>query len=162
MTKEKTDKIELKNTEENDLESLFTFQIDKEANYLAAFTSKDPTDKSAYLKKFARLLAEDSVNTKTIIFNGEIAGSVAKFEMEGEPEITYWIGKKFWGKGIATKALQKFLDLEKIRPIYGRVAFDNFGSIKVLEKCGFKKIGTDKGFANSREKEIEEIIYKLI
>ena len=78
-----------------------------------------------------------------------------------EPEITYWIGKDFWGKGIATDALKQFLEIEKTRPIYGRVAFDNLGSKRVLEKCGFEQIGTDKGFANARGKEIVEFIYKL-
>ena len=81
--------------------------------------------------------------------------------MEKEAEITYWIDRKFWGQGIATAALQNFLKIEKIRPIFGRVAFDNYGSQKVLEKSGFIKIGKDKGFANARQEEIEEYIYKL-
>jgi len=81
--------------------------------------------------------------------------------MNEEAEITYWIDRKSWGKGIATKALQKFLSIETIRPVFGRVAFDNFGSQKVLEKCGFKKIGSDRGFANARQAEIEEHIYRL-
>ena len=98
---------------------------------------------------------------QTIIVDKIIAGSVSKFEMGGDAEITYWIDKQFWGKGVATKALNEFLKNEKARPIFGRVAFDNFGSQKVLEKCGFVKIGTDKGFANERQAEIEEFIYKL-
>ena len=81
-----------------------------------------------------------------------IVGSIAKFEMEGDTEITYWIDRNFWRKGIATTALKNFLTIENIRPIFGRVAFDNFGSQKVIEKCGFVKIGTDKGFANARQK----------
>ncbi|MEO8074226.1 MAG: GNAT family N-acetyltransferase [Acidobacteriota bacterium] len=154
-------KIELKNTNTNDFDVLFNFQTDRDANYLAAFTQKNPTDKDAYIKKYTKLLSDETVNNKTIFINNEIAGSVAKFEIEGEAEITYWIGKDFWGKGIASKALTQFLEIEKTRPIYGRVAFDNIGSQKVLEKCGFKKIGTEKGFANARGKEIEELIYKL-
>ena len=76
-------------------------------------------------------------------------------------EITYWIDRNFWGLEIATKALKDFLVIETTRPIFARVAFDNFGSQKVLEKCGFVKTGADKGFANARETEIEEFIYKL-
>ena len=89
------------------------------------------------------------------------AGSISKFEMEGDAEITYWIDRNFWGKAIATTALKNFLTIEKTRPIFGRVAFDNIGSQKVLEKCGFVKIGTDKGFANARQTEIGEFIYRL-
>jgi RimJ/RimL family protein N-acetyltransferase len=69
--------------------------------------------------------------------------------------------RKFWGRGIATKALKAFLSIETNRPIYGRVAFDNLGSQKVLENCGFVRVGTDRGFANARQIEIEEFIYRL-
>jgi ribosomal-protein-alanine N-acetyltransferase len=153
--------IILRKTEINDLEFFFIFQLDNDANYLAAFTSKDPADKTAYLQKYTKLLNDPAINMQTIIVENSIADSVSKFEMEGKAEITYWIDKKYWGKGVATKALEAFLINEKMRPIFGRVAFDNFGSQKVLEKCGFVKIGTDKGFANARQAEIEEFIYKL-
>ena len=154
-------KIILRKTEIEDLELFFIFQLDYDANYLAAFTSKDPTDKTAYLEKYTKLLNDRTINMRTIIVDNVIAGSIAKFEMEGKAEIRYWIDKKFWGKGVATKALEDFLIIENRRPIFGRVAFDNFGSQKVLEKCGFVKTGKDKGFANARQTETEEFIYKL-
>lgn len=153
--------ISLSETEEVDLNAFFRFQLDKEANYLAAFTEKNPHDKAVYIEKYTKLLADPTINMRTIKVNGVVAGSVAKFIMHAEAEITYWIDKKFWGQGIATIALQKFLNIEKVRPIYGRTAFDNYSSQKVLEKCGFVKTGTDRGFANARQEEIEEFIYKL-
>lgn len=128
---------------------------------MAAFTSKDPTDKEAYFEKYTKHLNDPTINTQTILVDETIAGSIARFEMEGRTEITYWIDRNFWGKGIATTALKKFLIIENTRPVYGRVAFDNFGSQKVLEKCGFVKVGADKGFANARQAEIEEFIYRL-
>ena len=154
-------KVILKDTKKEDLETLFYIQLDEDANYLAAFTAKDPTDKIAYFEKWTKLLSDETKNNKTIFYDNNIAGSIAKFEIQGESEITYWIGKEFWGKGIATDALKQFLEMEKNRPIYGRVAFDNLGSKRVLEKCGFEQIGKDKGFANARGKEIVEFIYKL-
>lgn len=153
--------ITLTKTEKEDLELFFQFQLDKEANYLAAFTSKDSNDKTAYIEKYSKFLSDPEKNLRTIRVNNEIAGSISKFILEKEAEITYWIDRKFWGQGIATAALQNFLKIEKIRPIFGRVAFDNYGSQKVLEKSGFIKIGKDKGFANARQEEIEEYIYKL-
>lgn len=156
-----TSNLELKNTELNDLEVLFDFQLDQKANYLAAFTSKDPTDKISYLEKWTKLLSNTSINSKTIFIKNKIVGSIAKYEIDGVAEITYWIGKEFWRKGIASNALCLFLEIEKKRPINGRVAFDNFGSIKVLEINGFKQIGIEKGFSNSRNMEIDEIIYQL-
>ncbi len=154
--------ISLIKTERSDLDILFEFQTDKEGMYLAAFTPNDPHDRAAYLEKYSRFLNDPTINMCTIRVNDEIVGSISKFVMENEAEITYWIDRKFWGQGIGTIALRTFLKLEKARPIFGRVAFDNVGSQKVLEKGGFKKIGADKGYANARQTEIEEYIYKLV
>jgi RimJ/RimL family protein N-acetyltransferase len=148
-------------TEKDDLNAFFQFQLDKEANYLAAFTSKDRNDKTAYLEKYSKHLADPTITMRTIKVNAVIVGSIAKFVMGNEAEITYWIDKKFWGQGIATIALNDFMKMEQTRPIYGHVAYDNYGSQKVLEKCGFVKVGADRGFANARQTEIEEYIYKL-
>jgi len=153
--------ITLTKTEKDDLEVFFQFQLDKEANYLAAFTSKDPNDKTAYIEKYSKFLNDPTINMRTIKINNEIVGSISKFVLEKKAEITYWIDRKFWGQGIATLALNDFLKIEQVRPIYGRVAFDNYGSQKVLVKNCFLKIGSDKGFANARQTEIEEYIYKI-
>lgn len=153
--------IKLRPTKISDLDTLFEFQLDKEGGYLAAFMPKDHTDKSAYLNKFTKLLGDPTVNNQTILIDHLIVGSIAKFILEGNAEITYWIDRKFWGKGIATIVLKDFLDMETKRPVFGRVAFDNFGSQKVLERCGFMRVDTAKGFANARQMEIEEFIYKL-
>ena len=153
--------IQLSKTIEADLYKLFEFQLDKEAIYWAAFTPSNPNDLTAYLEKYKKHIADPTINMQTIKINGEIVGSLAKYVMENEAEITYWVDRKYWGQGIATNALTEFLKTELSRPIYGRVAFDNLGSQKVLEKCGFLKIGNDFGYANARQMEIEEFIYKL-
>jgi RimJ/RimL family protein N-acetyltransferase len=153
--------ITLTKTEKDDLNTFFQFQLDNDANYLAAFTSKDPNDKKAYIDKYSMFLSDPTINMQTIKLDNIIVGSIAKFVIENDAEITYWIDKRFWGKAIATTALQRFLTIEKTRPIHGRVAFDNYGSQRVLERNGFVKIGKDKGFANARQEEIEEYIYKL-
>lgn len=153
--------VTLRPTALKDLDTLFEFQLDKAGGYLAAFMPENPADKVAYINKFTKLLSDSMVNNQTILVNDVIVGSIAKFVTGGDAEITYWIDRKFWRQGIATKTLLKFLSIEKVRPVFARVAFDNFGSQKVLEKCGFEKVGTDKGFANARQMEIEEFIYKL-
>lgn len=154
--------ITLTNTEEEDLNLFYQFQLNEEANYLAAFTFKDPNNKAAYIEKYTKLLHDPTVNMKTIKMNDEIVGSVAKFFIKEEAAVSYWIDQKFWGQGITSAALKDFLAAEKIRPVYAYVAFDNYGSQRVLEKNGFVKIGTDRGFANARQTEIEEYIYRLL
>lgn len=153
--------LTLRKTTSADLEQLFIFQQDEEANYLAAFTAKDQPDLTAYLQKFTKFLSDPTINMFTIWMADTIVGSIAKYEMHGEAHITYWIDKQYWGRGVATNALTLFLTLETTRPLFGAAAFDNLGSQKVMEKCGFVKVGTDKGFANARQAEIEEVLYKL-
>ncbi len=60
-----------------------------------------------------------------------------------------------------TKMTYNKPDIETTKPIFGHVAFYNYGSQQVLGKCGFGKFGSHKDFANARQAEIEEFIYKL-
>ena len=111
---------------------------------------------------WTRILEDETTSIQTILFNGQVAGSVFTYEDEdGRPEVSYWIGKSYWGKGIATRALSAFLKHIEVRPLYARAAKDNLASLRVLEKCGFARIGEDKGFANARSEEIEEFILRL-
>lgn len=151
----------LTTTVKDDLELFYQFQLDQDANYLAAFTAKDPHDRGAYFEKYTKFLTDPNIHMRTIHVNDRIVGSIARFYIEGDAEITYWIDRPYWGQGIASSALTRFLKMELTRPLYGRTAFDNIGSQRVLEKCGFVRTGQDKGFANARQAEIEEYIYRL-
>lgn len=157
-------RIVLRDAIPDDVPVFFEQQQDPVANHMAAFTSKDPADRNAFNAHWARLMMDPNVKVKTIIFDGQVAGSVASWvdvNWLGKPEVTYWIGREFWGKGVATGALSEFLSLAKERPIYARTARDNVASLRVLEKCGFKITGYSKGFANARGSEIEEAILEL-
>jgi [ribosomal protein S5]-alanine N-acetyltransferase len=153
--------IKLKSTKFADLDILFRFQLYKEVKNLAAVRTKYQPNKTAYITKYTKLLNDPSINNQTIFINNIIVGSIAKFERDNDAEVTYLIDKNFWGQGIATIALKQFLTIEIARPIFGRTAFDNFASQRVLEKCDFKKIGKNTYFANERQSEIEELIYKF-
>ena len=93
--------------------------------------------------------------------DGRVVGSVARWYDEGTAEITYWIDPEHWGEGIGTRAVRLFLDALHERPVRVRVAADNARSIAILEKLGFRQVGTDRGFANARGTEVEERIYLL-
>jgi RimJ/RimL family protein N-acetyltransferase len=89
-------------------------------------------------------------------------GSIASFELDGRREVTYWIARQDWGRGIATRALQQFLaTIETARPLYARAASDNAASLRVLEKCGFARVGADRAFAYGRGEETDEIVLRL-
>jgi RimJ/RimL family protein N-acetyltransferase len=155
------DNIQLRDVIETDLSIFFDQQLDPEANYMAAFTRKDPADKESFMAHWTRILNDESILIKTILFEGKIAGSVLSYVQSGEREVSYWLGKEYWGRGIATHALTELLDLIEERPLYARAAKDNIASLRVLEKCGFRIIGEDKGFANARGEDIEEYVLEL-
>jgi RimJ/RimL family protein N-acetyltransferase len=157
-----TSDILLREVIEADLPIFFEQQLDADANYMAAFTAKDPADRAAFLARWARILSDATTTNRTILHAGQVAGSIGSYEEEaGRPEVTYWLGKPYWGKGIATSALGAFLLQVTARPIYARAAKDNLASLRVLEKCGFTIIGGGKGFANARGKEVEEWLLQL-
>ena len=144
-----------------DLPIFFEQQLDAEAIVMAAFTAADPSDRDAFAAHWARILADPSTINRTIVCDGEVAGHVAAFEQEGQREVTYWLGRQYWGRGLATRALAALLELVPERPLYARAVKDNHASLRVLEKCGFTIAGEDRGYANGRGAEVEEWILIL-
>lgn len=150
--------VRLRDVSQDDLPIFFEHQLDPEANRMAAFT---PRKEKEFFAHWTKILADDMVVKKTILFDGRVAGSVVSFERDGDREVGYWIGREYWGKGIATRALSEFLDLVDVRPLYAHVAKDNIASIRVLEKCGFDVSRRVKAIATDRGEEVEEVILKL-
>ncbi|GAC1404116.1 MAG: GNAT family N-acetyltransferase [Candidatus Velthaea sp.] len=155
------ERVELRDLLDGDLPIVFMFQQDARANYMAAFTAKDPTDALAFCAHWDRIRANPGIAIKTVLADGAVAGTVLAFEIEGEREISYWLGREYWGRGIATAALGRFLALVTQRPLFARAASDNVGSIRVLKKCGFRIVREERGFANARGIEIAEVILRL-
>jgi RimJ/RimL family protein N-acetyltransferase len=155
--------ILLREVTEDDLVIFFEQQQDPAANWMAAFTAKDPTDWPAFAEKWAKILDDRTGMAKTIVCGGRVAGYVLSFvaPWSGQREVSYWVGREYWGRGVATKALAEFVGLVAERPLCARAAGDNTASVRVLEKCGFTLCGRDRGFANARREEIEEVILEL-
>jgi len=151
----------LRELRDDDLDVLFQHWTDPEANRMAAFTAENPNDRAAFDARWARLRANPTVTALTIELDGEVIGTVSSWDNEGQREVTYWIGREHWGKGIATRALGEFLQVETARPLHAAAAKDNLGSIRVLEKCGFERVGEGRGFANARGEEIDEVLLEL-
>jgi RimJ/RimL family protein N-acetyltransferase len=154
--------VTLRALEERDLATLFEIQREPEGQRMAAFIDpRTSDDVEAYRRKWRRLLADESVVTRVVEVDGEVVGSVGCFEMEGEKEVTYWIRESWWGRGLATTALAALLAEVEERPVYGRVAADNVGSVKVLERNGFQRVGEEESFAPARGTIIRESLFRL-
>jgi RimJ/RimL family protein N-acetyltransferase len=126
--------VALRETIEADLGTLFEFQADPEASAMAAFPSRDP---AAFLEHQKRIKADPSMITRTIVVGERIVGSIGSWEVEGERDVGFWIGRDHWGNGYATAALRAFLTIDLHRPLHAHVADHNAGSRRVLERCGF-------------------------
>jgi RimJ/RimL family protein N-acetyltransferase len=143
-----TGDVILRDVTEGNLPIFFEHQLDPEATRMAAFPARN---RKAFMAHWTRILADETVIKKTILFDGHVAGNVVSFVQSGEREVGYWIGKEYWGKGVATEALSEFLGHVETRPLYAHVARHNTASIRVLEKCGFRISGGGH----------EEVILKL-
>jgi RimJ/RimL family protein N-acetyltransferase len=151
----------LREVRDEDLPVLFEQWADPIAARMAAFTAPDHMDRDAFERRWSRLRADETVITRAIVVDGEVAGTIGSWGDPDEREVTYWIGRSHWGKGIATGALNAFLAVDPSRPLHARVAYDNVASRRVLEKSGFRVIATERSFANTRSAEIEELVLRL-
>ena len=138
--------VRLRPVIESDLLLFYEHQLDPEAIHMAAFTARDH---DAFMAHWRKIMADGATIVRTIVVEGEVAGNVVSWEDDGIREVGYWIDKPFWGRGIATRALTLYLELVPVRPLHAHVAAHNVGSIRVLEKCGFKMSGPEADCAEA-------------
>ncbi|MEH0422301.1 GNAT family N-acetyltransferase [Streptomyces sp. B21-083] len=152
--------VVLREVHDSDLPVFFRQTNDPESLRMAAFTAKDPTDRAAFDAHWERIRASSNV-LRTVLVDGDVVGSAAVYGELGAREVTYWIDRSYWGRGIATAALRALVAEVPDRPLHARAAADNTGSLRVLEKCGFRVSGHDRGFAQARDAEIDEVVLTL-
>ena len=127
--------VRLRDVEVGDLPIFYEHQLDTDATRMAAFPSRD---RAAFDSHWAtNILGNPNAITRTVLVDGQVAGNIGSWSQDGVRLIGYWIGKEYWGKGVATNALAAFLHDVTERPLYAHVVTHNVGSIRVLEKCGF-------------------------
>jgi len=127
--------VRLRNVEPNDLPIFYEHQLDPDATRMAEFPARDRASFDAHWER--NILGNPDAIIQTILFDGEVAGNMGSWPQNGVRLVGYWIGKEYWGKGVATRALAAFLRRVTDRPLHAHVAKHNVGSIRVLEKCGF-------------------------
>ena len=101
--------VSLRPIEDRNLDTIYPHVTDPESIRRAGFTAEDQTDRHAYLNRMSRVRADTSVTKRVIDVDGAIAGTIASFRIDDQPELTYWVDRAHWGKGIARAALQSLL-----------------------------------------------------
>jgi RimJ/RimL family protein N-acetyltransferase len=143
----------LREVVEADLPVFYEHQRDREAAAMAAFP---PRERDAFMAHWAKTLANDSALTWTVVSDGAVAGNIGCWEDDGRRLVGYWIGREFWGRGLATEALAELVEIVDARPLHAEVVNTNVASIRVLEKRGFIQVAAHVG-----DDGIEELVLEL-
>jgi RimJ/RimL family protein N-acetyltransferase len=143
----------LRDVAESDLDAFFEHQRDPEATRMALFPARD---REAFEAHWRRVLADESAINRTIVHEGEVAGNIACWQQDGRLHVGYWLGRAFWGRGLATRALAELVEEVPARPLHAWVARSNVASIRVLEKCGFVVAGS-----RTEADGVEELLLEL-
>ena len=153
-----TPAVSLRIVEDRDLDVFFDHQADPQAVEMAAFPARD---KDRFAAHWAKVRADDALVVRTIVADGKVAGNIGSWPENGQQLLGYWVGREWWGRGVATQALALLLDEVSTRPLYAHVAVHNVGSIRVLDKCGFRRDRVQEAKASTPGDGVEEFIFVL-
>jgi RimJ/RimL family protein N-acetyltransferase len=153
-----TGEVGLRDVIEGDLPIFFEHQREPDANRMAAFPARSW---DAFLAHWTKILGNPTLIVRTILLGARTAGNIGCWERDGKRLVGYWIGKEYWGKGVASKALADFLEVVKPRSLFAYVAKQNLASIRVLEKCGFRIYADETACSGVPSDGIEELVYAL-
>jgi len=153
-----TPKVMLRDVIESDLPIFLAHQLDPQATAMAAFPARES---EAHFAHWAKIMADGTNILRTILADGQVAGNIVSWDASGQREVGYWLGREFWGRGIATRALELFLMEVATRPLYAHVVRHNRASRRVLEKCGFTVIGADGVLPENASEPVAEFVLRL-
>ncbi|HEY3958858.1 MAG TPA: GNAT family N-acetyltransferase [Streptosporangiaceae bacterium] len=153
--------ITLRDVRDSDLPVFWAQSSDERAQHMAAVTRGYHYDRAAFDAHWDKVRSDPAVIVRTVLAGGEVAGHAAVYGPPGEREVTYWVDRAYWGRGVATAALAALLGLEPARPLHAHAVADNTGSIRVLQKCGFTITSRGRVFAQARGEEIDEVSLTL-
>jgi RimJ/RimL family protein N-acetyltransferase len=145
--------VRIRPVEDDDLPIFLAHQDDPVAAAMAAFPTRAP---DVFFEHWAKIRADPSNYTRTIVADDEVVGDIVSWLDDGRRQVGYWIGRDHWGKGFATAALRLMLEEIEDRPITAHIVPDNIGSQRVVEKCGFVRVGEEVA-----DDAVHEVIFRL-
>ncbi|GAA1977435.1 GNAT family N-acetyltransferase [Microbacterium pumilum] len=154
--------IELRDLDDDDLDAIFEMMRDPASVAMAAFTADDPDDRAVFDVWISRERSASGVSYFVVTENGGFAGSAAVFTVDGDREVSVWLARHAWGRGIATDALRLLVAHEPERPLYARAAAHNAAAIAVLSRSGFTEVSRNTAYAPGVGREVEEVVFTLV
>ena len=95
--------VRLRPVEDADLPIFLAHQDDPVAVAMAAFPTRAP---DVFYEHWATIRADPVNVTRTIVADGVVAGDIVSWIAGDHREVGYWVGREWWGRGIATNALR--------------------------------------------------------
>lgn len=120
---------------------------------------------------FIKNIASSTVNLILAIeVDGQAVGSIGilpKTDVyQRSAELGYWLGEKYWGRGITTEAVATIVayafNMYDINRIYASVFERNTASMRVLEKCGFVREAILRKAVVKNGIVMDEYVYALL
>ena len=137
-----TTEVLLRDVDDADLEVFYEQQLEEEAVRRARFPARD---RDRFLTHWrTKVLGNPTGHVQTVTVDGEVAGNILAWWQEDRRFVGYWFGQRFWGRGVGTAALRQFLRREEVRPLYADLFAGNIASVRLLERCGFRLVSTDR------------------
>ena len=153
-----TPEVALRPLAGQDVPTLYEYQREPRA---LAMAIAYPRSREEYQAHVERMATDPTVTARAIVADGRLAGIINCFRRDDRTAIGYWLGREFWGRGIATRAVALLLEEVSARPIIAWVARSNVASLRVLQKCGFRIEGYRWAPADENFPECEEAVLVL-
>lgn len=150
--------VRLRPMELGDLDALFAMHVDPESNAMAVTIART---QEAFYEHWHRSLQQDNITPRAILLDETFVGCISCFLIDGKMSLGYWIDRKHWGKGIATRAVKLILSECNVRPIHATAATSNGASMRILEKSGFQLVSVRFAPATDRFPACEEASFRL-
>jgi RimJ/RimL family protein N-acetyltransferase len=154
----------------NDLESLVRHADDREVWLMLRDRFPHPYTIEAGRAWLAAASVEDPPTALAIDVGGEAVGGIGVIAgadvNRHAGEIGYWLGRAWWGRGLATASVTHFVPWVARTFGFARLfaqAFEtNLASMRVLEKCGFQREGILRSHAQKDGRYLDEVVYGIV
>lgn len=142
LTELRTDRLRMRRVQSDDIDAIHAIMSDAET---MQFWSTPPHSTLAETKRwFASMMEADQAGESDefiLEHNGVAIGKLGAWRL---PEIGFFLHRDFWGQGLASEALLRFIHYSRdlgLDRLTADVDPRNSACLRLLAKCGFRETG---------------------